>query len=1435
MRNQSIPRRGFLLAALLIVLIPSFASAQTSNVPPRITAAIDEANLTTLRGNTHPLARPEFDRGAAPLSLPMQRMLLVLKRSAQQETALDAFLDQQQDKSSPNYHHWLTPQQFGQQFGPADADIQTITAWLLSRGFTVNRVSNGRTVIEFSGTAAQVRDAFRTEIHKYAVNGEDHWANASDPQIPTALTPVVAGIDTLYNFPRHAMHHVDGVVSRSKDTGKLQSASPLFSLGGTCGVPGVSCYGLGPYDFATIYNVLPLWTANPATDGTGQTIAIVAETDISLQDIRSFRSYFGLPPSDPNIVLDGPDPGTVPGDETESDLDVEWAGAVAKGATIDFVISQTTEVSLGVDLSAQYVVDNNLAPILSESYGICELFLGSAGNQFYNQLWQQASAQGITALVATGDSGSAVCDRNAGTQGAAELGLSVSGISSTPYNVAVGGTDFNDLTNPGTYWNSVNSVPPGSPAGTPATFSALSYIPETTWNDSCTNAVFGNLLGFSQNAETNCNNTQLINAGFVTAVGASGGKSNCTTYDGTNPLSCTGGYSKPTWQTGADVPNDQKRDLPDVSLFAASGSPSGAFYLICEADVLQPGETSCDSADPNTYFFGVGGTSASTPAFAGIMALVDQKTGARQGNANYILYPLAAQPGASCNSSNGVGTNCVFYDVTNGTISMPCASGSPNCNVSIPGDQVGLLFANNAPAYNTTTGYDLATGLGSVNAANLVSKWTTFGVSLKHSSTSLTLNSGHTVNITHGQSVGFTASVAPVAPATGTPTGNLSLVANTGPNGQDGVQGFQLNSGSVTSTTNVLPGGSYTVTAHYPGDGTFAASDSTPPVAVNVAPEASQSNIAFELFNPSTGLQTNPNATTAQYGSLELLRMNITSQSGDTCAQNAPGQLGCPTGSVTVTNNGAPLDLGTYQLNSLGYAEDQSVQLPGGTNSLKVNYPGDNSFTGSNETATITITKDPTSTNVTGPANGVLGSFVPLTAFVNGSGLGIAPTGQVTFFSGSTQLGNPATVSGTGGGFSSNPNAVASIDASQLTLGNNSITASYSGDGNYAASTSAAANVDVQIVTTLALRSSNLTITHGTSVTFTATVTPTQAGGPGPTGAVTFGDSFGTLGTAPLTNGQAQFTTSSLPGGGLIEIFASYSGDVNYGFSQTNLVETVNLLATTTAVTTSSSTIQQGSSVTLTATVAPVQSGGPALTGTAQFFYAFSPQGSDTFIGSPVSLSNGQAQIQTSSLPANIQLVGASYSGDSNYASSNATVAESVTPAPTFTVTANPTTVSVAAPGQSGSTTLTFTAQNGFSSNGNVTVAPTCSGLPLETSCSISGQINLATNGTTTATLMFQTTAPSAAIPASRNRPNIFGWRITIGVPALVCLLSITFLTLRYRGRQRRWNFAVVFTALVLLAVSAGCGGGGGGGAAVQAAASRIQARPSVSPRFRLR
>ncbi len=722
-------------------LLAIMAPAQTGTVASRITQAVDATKLTTLRGNTHPLAVAKFDRGAAPANLSMDRMMLVLKRSPEQEAALETFMRQQLTKSSPNYHKWLTPAQFGEQYGPSDEDIRKVTSWLQSGGFTVNHVSSGKTIVEFSGTADAVERAFHTSIHKYTVNGEDRWANSSDPKIPTALVPVVAGPGSLNSFPKKAMHHIAGNFTRNNRTGKVSrtGVSPAFTY--TCGSD-CDNYALGPYDFAAIYNLTPVW--NAGITGAGETIAIVADSDINVSDVTAFRSLFGLPVNNPTVFDNGTPPGVLNGSngtETEAVLDTEWSGAVAENAAVVLVVSADTTTTFGGDLSAEYIIDNAAttgspvdgASILSYSYGECELGVGTAGNTMYNTLWQQAASEGITVLISTGDSGSPGCDasnQNITTPQAAQFGLAVSGEASTPYNVAVGGTDFNqDPIIPGgntsNYWNSTNN-------GTTQA-SAKGYIPETTWNDSCTNAVWGTLGGLSTNANTNCNNTTL-SPSIILLDGGNGGVSACTTSDGQTVASCAGGYAKPDWQVGPGVPSDGKRDLPDVSMFASDGF-LGSFYLVCQADMNTDGNPTCNLNSPYEDFLGVGGTSVSVQVFAGIMALVNQQAGSAQGLANPELYELAnAQVAANCNTS-APASGCVFNDVTVGTIAQPCLAGSPDCTI-VGNDSYGILTG-----YNAGVGFDLATGLGSVNIANLVNAWNEGDFTLSAAPTAVTIAS----------------------------------------------------------------------------------------------------------------------------------------------------------------------------------------------------------------------------------------------------------------------------------------------------------------------------------------------------------------------------------------------------------------------------------------------------------------------------------------------------------------------------------------------------------------------------------------------------------------------------------------------------------------------------------------------------------------------
>jgi subtilase family serine protease len=1360
----------------------NLAPVQTGKTPPLITQPVDETNLTVLRGNTHPLARPEFDRGAAPPSLPTQRMLLVLKRGAQQESALEQLLDEQQDKSSPNYHAWLAPEQFGQQFGPADEDIQTITSWLQSHGLQVARVANGRSVIEFSGIAAQVKEAFHTEIHHYVVDGEEHWANASDPQIPTALIPVVAGTLTLHNFPRTPMYHLAGLFSREKATGKIQPVKSFITFPGGCDRDN-NCYALGPSDFATIYNVLPLWNAAPTpVDGTGQTIAIVGESNINIQDVRDFRAFFGLPANDPQIILDGPDPGLRP-DETEADLDVQWSGAVAKGATIKLVLSATTFTTLGVDLSAQYIVDNNVAPIVSESYGECELFIGTAGNQFYKQLWQQAAAQGITAFLSSGDQGSAVCDRRfeAAPQ-PAQFGLQVSGFSSTPYNISVGGTDFNDLLNPTQFWSTINN------STTQA--SAKGYIPEVTWNDSCTNAIFSS-VGFTGTPEQNCNNPQL--APFVSATGGSGGKSSCTTSDGLNPSTCSGGYAKPSFQTGPGVPNDLKRDVPDVSLFASNGF-EGNFYIICEAD-SNPGATSCDPNAGFSDFVGIGGTSASSPAFAGIMALVEQQTGSRQGNANYVFYKLAAQN--SCASKSAPAASCVFYDVTGGTIAMPCAAGSPTCTTKTAGDAFGVLSGFSAGA-----GYDQATGLGSVNANNLVKSWSS--VKFTPSTTALTLNGGNAVNVTHGASVNVSVSVKPTSPE---PTGDVSLIAAQGSN-SFGFDTMTLANGSASGATNMLPGGaSYSVQAHYAGDGTFGGSNSNS-VTVTVNPEPSKTNLSI-FTTDQNGNITNRNATTFPYGSPYFLRANVTSNSGTLCFNTTTETpaYACPTGTVAITDNGSALGSAAFALNSQGYSDDLTIQLTGGAHNLAGSYSGDNSYDASSTSDPVTVTSATTTTTIVSPVSSVpvqqviLGMPLTISVQMIANGSGVAPTGTYTFFDGTSQLAGTVSTSG----FTvPSANEVFFNGTIQTTLsptsGLHTLTAVYSGDTNYSTSTSAADMIDALFATQTAVSSSSGTIQDGQSVTFTARITPSQSSSVPPAGTITFFAVGSNIGTVSVSNGQAQVTTSSLIGGADF-VQAQYSGDVNYASSNGFVIETVNPISTTTSLTTSSATITQGQQLVLTAHISPAQMGVAPAGGSVQFSVNNTP------VGNTVNVSNNQAQLGVGfSQTGSVQLQ-AFYSGDSNYLSSSGTFTETVNPAPDFSISANPGAITISSPGGSGMSMITIAAQNGFTG----TVNFSCSGLPSESTCSAPS-----VNGSGSTTLTVTTTAPSLLVP--RGDPNDIGGRPT-GRTLLVIALFLGALSLLMRPADRRprqhparrWITASALLVFALVAVMSACGGGGGG------------------------
>ncbi|HUH63946.1 MAG TPA: choice-of-anchor D domain-containing protein [Terracidiphilus sp.] len=715
-----------------IALAPSPDFESIPQPGSRIVEPIDESRLVTLHGNVHPLARPQYDRGMVDSQLMLERMQLVLRRSPEQEAALEKRLADLYDPKSPLFHHWLTPEEFGRLYGPSDADIARVTSWLENHGFTIYLVTKGRTDIEFSGTADQVRQAFHTEIHRYLVRGEEHIANSADPQIPAALAPVIYGVASLHNFFPQSQAILGRYVKRNRKTGKI---TPLESIPsrpspqyGFTDQYGDAEEDITPADFATIYNLNPLWKAG--TNGKGVKIAISAVTDIYQQDINVFRSDFGLPATTVQVIHNGADPGVDKNSLPENTLDTQWSGAAAPGATLVLVVSGSTKTAFGGDLSNSYIVNHpSIASVTSASYGLCEPGLGNAGNKLENDTAQQGAAVGISMFVSSGDQGSTGCDSSdTPAPNPAQYGLQVNGWASTPWITGVGGTDFawqsgaaleGKALDPTNYWNSTNTSTGGSAKG---------YMPEIPWNSTCASKfLFDNLFSPSYSAasiEAVCNDTGDF-GDFLKITGGSGGKSSCKTINGSTLADCAGGYAKPSWQKGL-TPGDAVRDVPDVSLFASGGYPDGvqgSAYLLCVTSNSPNDNCTTDYGDPDSIIYQeVGGTSVSSPAMAGIMALVVQKTGSNQGLANPVLYQLAGKENfANCDSDSGKVTNsgaCIFNDITYGNNVQPCTAGTPNCNVNSQGDQYGIVSG-----YNSAKGYDYTTGLGSVNAYNLVHAW----------------------------------------------------------------------------------------------------------------------------------------------------------------------------------------------------------------------------------------------------------------------------------------------------------------------------------------------------------------------------------------------------------------------------------------------------------------------------------------------------------------------------------------------------------------------------------------------------------------------------------------------------------------------------------------------------------------------------------------
>lgn len=760
------------LLAACSMIVPS-ASAQKVN--PRIGGEINSAEQTVLKNSLHPMAQPQFDAGRLAADTRLNGITMVFNRSAAQEAALKTLIADQQNPASPLYRQWLTPDQFAVQFGMADEDMSKAESWLEQQGFSIDSVARSKNAIHFSGTAGQVEQAFSTEMHIYKIDGTQHFAPSTELSVPSALAPAVLGIKNLDDF-RPKSHLVLGRNGRVKPAFTSSQSGNVF---------------FAPGDIATVYDIKPLY--NSSITGAGQSITLVGQSAIETSDIEAFEGAAGLPVKDPTQFL-VPDSGNstvyADGDESESDIDLEWSGAIAPGATINFVYVGNN-LNYGAFDAIVYAVDQKIGNIVSSSYGECEAELtgatlgsGAATEPTLESALEQGTAQGQTFVAAAGDEGSTDCYGTNGLTTAQQEALAVDYPGSSPYVTSMGGTEISSANaaydeSDTAYWAAATTSDVIS--------SALQYIPEVVWNDDVANC-----------GEANC-------------LSAGGG--------GASSL-----FSKPSWQTGVPgIPSDGQRDVPDLALYS---SPSFPGYLYCTSDASawasgQSGSCAIGFRDSNNVDLTVaGGTSFDGPIFSGILALISQKQGytTGQGLVNSTLYTLA---------SNSTTYASAFHDITSGN--NDCDAGSANCS--------GVI------GFSAGVGYDQASGLGSLDASNLANAWPassstsptliTTTTTVTASNTSPSVNSNDTFTVT-------------VTAASGTPTGSVTITVDS----NAPITETLSSNGTYVYTTSFATVGSHTVLAAYVADSTYAAS--TGSVTVNVSAVSSGKGTIALASAPST-------------------------------------------------------------------------------------------------------------------------------------------------------------------------------------------------------------------------------------------------------------------------------------------------------------------------------------------------------------------------------------------------------------------------------------------------------------------------------------------------------------------------------------------------------------------------------------------------------
>lgn len=1159
---MSVPPLRFPLLFVFALCLVTSLLAQPAMPPANL--GIDESNLTTLHGTVYPLVGPEYDQGVVTDDFSVDRLLLMVGRPADREQNLQQFLRDVHASGSPIYHHWVTPDEFGERFGAADQNLQLITGWLQSHGLRVARVTKSKSMIEFSGTAGQIREALHTEIHQYNVQGKTFYANASEISVPRAIASRIEGFAPLNSFPLDSYAKLVGGGTMNRANHRV---APQFTLSEN----GAPFYALGPEDFATQYDLAPVYSAG--INGTGETIGIIGRNNLNLALVDAYRKLFNLPADHTEVVIDGQDPGDGESPNVEGYLDVEVSGAIAPNATIDFYIAgaeaESTIAFNSLTLAALRAVEDNQATVLSVSYGTCEQSLGEAGNQLWASLWEQAAAQGQTVFVSSGDTGPTTCQPLVETQSGFQLlnSVNVNGLSSTPWNVSVGGTDFyysdyaSGAPSAATLWNQTNDASNGS---------LKAPLPEQVWD---------NAFGFNVNSFFPPPGASSFSYSFPTTAGG-GGVSNCsqeTVPTTTIMPTCIAGYSKPSWQNAPGVPDDGARDLPDVSLFAADG-PNLSAAPIC----AEPGDCApVSSGDPQITL--VGGTSVSSPSMAGIFALINQKYG-RQGQANYTLYALARQYPK------------VFHDITMTTNDVVCGSvGTSDCDVPVPNQS---FYFDSYGVYAAGPGYDLASGLGSLDVNQLVNNWN----KVVYAPTTTTLDASP-ANFVHGSAVTVTVAVKATS-GTAIPTGNVVFEASPGTTIPANVP-LALANGSASASLENLPGGSYDLTAQYEGDGNFAASVSAL-VSLTVTPEASATVLTDDYLVAPT---SNP----LPKGEVPL---GVTPSFVAVPASLATKTTGRATGTVTFTDGGTTASV---LLDGNGVATWRPQSFAVGAHSVMAAYSGDASYQPSTSPpVTLTVVKSAPSflvvadaqyigcaqgLNGCGSSGGAVylpGSNMVLSVVLNGTST-LPPTGAVTVnFGPLTQTVDLTAVSGV---------ASAWVTFANVPAGTYTLSASYPGDANWNAASFNnpspfvyAAPGDTPTTTTTTLALSPSSVDSSGSVTFKVASQPASS-----QNGCFIGNSIATLyangvsfGFIPMScnvvngvvtvSGSATIPGSELPSGSY-QVVAEYMGGV--GIQQSSFSSPLPLTVTVTdfslSVVGKNLSVPSGESITV-----PVALGGPA-------------------------------------------------------------------------------------------------------------------------------------------------------------------------------------------------------------------------------------------------